>query len=50
MKLKTLDEARKAFLNQKITPEEFYAYLKKHSYVNQEMKEIDKSFKRLEKN
>ncbi|WEG14174.1 hypothetical protein PU629_07355 [Pullulanibacillus sp. KACC 23026] len=49
MRYKTLDEARKAYLNKKLTPEQFNSYLKKFAYVDQERKSIDKSMKRIEK-
>lgn len=46
---KTLDDARIAYLNDKITPEEFSSFIKKYTMVDNERKSIEKQSKKIER-
>ncbi|BCB04727.1 hypothetical protein [Bacillus sp. KH172YL63] len=48
-KFRTLDEARVAYLNDKITPEEFSSFLKRFSIADNERKSIEKNSKKIER-
>jgi hypothetical protein len=48
-KFRTLDEARIAYLNDKITPQEFSAFLKRFSMADNERKMIEKQSKKIER-
>ncbi|WP_299090317.1 hypothetical protein [uncultured Metabacillus sp.] len=49
MKFKTLDDARIAYLNDKITREEFYAYLRRNAIVDEARKNIEKNNNKIER-
>ncbi|ARK28810.1 hypothetical protein [Halalkalibacter krulwichiae] len=48
-KYRTLDEARKAYLNGKLTPEEYAAHLKKNLLADNNRREFDRKSKRIER-
>lgn len=48
-RFKTLDDARHAYFEEKITKEEFAYYLEKFSIVDEERKEISKNAKKIER-
>lgn len=48
-RFRTLDEARVAYLDGKITANEFAALMRKHVIVDNERKQIEKSSKRIER-
>ncbi|MEY8750757.1 hypothetical protein [Alkalicoccobacillus gibsonii] len=49
VKFKSLDEARIAFMNGKITSGEFTAMIKKNALADETRKEINKESKRIER-
>ncbi|MFP7296226.1 hypothetical protein [Neobacillus niacini] len=49
MKFRTLDDARIAYLNNKITPEEFSSFVKKFTMGDHERKNIEKTTKKIER-
>jgi hypothetical protein len=49
MKFKTLDDARIAYINNKITAQEFSVLLGKFAVADQERKNIEKSAKKIER-
>jgi hypothetical protein len=48
-KLKTLDDARAAYLNGKINAEQYFAYLRKNVLVDEKRKSIEKDNKKIER-
>lgn len=48
-KFRTLDEARKAYLDGKLTPEQFSAILKKNILADDIRKNLEKESKRIER-
>jgi hypothetical protein len=48
-KLRSLDDARNAYLNGKITDQELTAYFNKYTLVDKERKEIERRSKKIEK-
>lgn len=48
-KLRTLDEARIAYLNGKLNAEQYYAFLNKNVLVDEKRKSIEKDNKKIER-
>lgn len=48
-RFRTLDEARVAYLDGKITANEFAALMRKHVIVDNERKQIEKNSKKIER-